>query len=380
MLPKYEAEERRGSTFAETDRMRRAARTEDNFVRAGHLDLGSRSGRGATRGRSADYRQGTIHSFVAAALLALQMPFSAMAARRLPLVDFIAITQVALLASLPLLLSRSEARRDFITIVASLRAWPKLVVLLGVGLAGITLYDFGLRSANPIIVAAVLNLSPFWAALVALVVSRKPLPGSAAMFFGCFGFAFFGAIAITWSQVDGRSTQLFDDVVANALRSQWIYALPAPILFALSGTLVYVWFSDYDENAAVGANFLVSALVLIPAASWTHIRDGTYFPAVAVEALLLLLVGTLAAAAAGRVAYQAALSATQNDNGFVTMFFLIIPPVSALVSWPLSFLLPELKFVPNPLFFAGLALVTAPLLFFAVACVVPAKKGRSILR
>ena len=38
-------------------------------------------------------------------------------------------------------------------------------------------------------------------------------------------------------------------------------------------------------------------------------------------AIFLLLIGTLASSAAGRVFYQAALTATQNDNGFVTMFF-----------------------------------------------------------
>ena len=375
MNSKYKAEEICGSAKAEADPMRRAAAMGENFPVQAIKTWAKARGCGASRGPSADYRLGTVHALVAAALLALQVPFSAMAARMLPLVDFIAITQAALLASLPLLLSRPEARRDFITLVTSLSAWPKFVVLLGVGLAGITLYDFGLSSTHPIIVATVLNLSPFWAALVTFVVSRKPLPCSALMFFGCFGFAFFGAMAITWSQIDQGSTELFADVIASALRNQWIYALPMPILFALSGTLVYVWFSDYNENAAVGANFLVSALVLIPAAGWTHARGGTHLPDVAVVATLLLFVGTLASAAAGRVAYQAALSTTQNDNGFVTMFFLIIPPLSALVSWPMSFWLPELKFVLNPLFFAGLALVTTPLLVFAVVCMVPTKKG-----
>ncbi|MDE3175494.1 MAG: hypothetical protein KGM15_05215 [Pseudomonadota bacterium] len=367
MNSKYRAEDTCASAETEAAPTRRAAMAEKwpepaprTFAKA--------------RAPGADYRLGTVHALVAAALLALQAPFSAMAARMLPLVDFIAITQAALLASLPLLLSRPEARRDFITLVTSPSAWPKFAVLLGVGLAGVTLYDFGLGSAHPIIVATVLNLSPFWAALVAFVVSRKPLPRSALMFFGCFGFAFFGAMAITWSQLDRGSSALFADVIASALRNQWIYALPVPILFALSGTLVYLWFSDYDENAAVGANFLVSALVLIPAAVWTHARGATHLPHVAVVALLLLFLGTLASAAAGRVAYQAALSSTQNDNGYVTMFFLIIPPLSALVSWPMSFWLPELKFAPNPLFFAGLAAVTTPLLVLAVACMAPTKK------
>jgi hypothetical protein len=45
-------------------------------------------------------------------------------------------------------------------------------------------------------------------------------------------------------------------------------------------------------------------------------------------AILLLVVGTVASAAAGRVFYQIALTETHNDNGFVTMFFLLAPVMS----------------------------------------------------
>jgi drug/metabolite transporter (DMT)-like permease len=328
-------------------------------------DIGSNKGRASRRGPEANYRLGAFYSLAASALLALQEPFSALAARKLTSADFIALTQVALLASLPLLLTRPEARLDFVKLIASWRAWPKFIILLVVGLAGLALYDLGLSSAHPIIAAAVLNLSPFWAALVAFVATRKPLPGSALLFFGCFGFAFTGAMSIAWSQIDQSSTQVLSDVVHSAMHSHWIFALPMPILFALSGTLVYMWFSEFEESAAVGANFLVSALALIPAAVWMHARAGLRFPPDAAGAVLMLLLGTLASSAAGRVFYQAALSATHNDNGFVTMFFLIIPALSALVSWPLSLWIPQLNFTPNIMFFGGMALVMAPLLVFA---------------
>jgi hypothetical protein len=214
----------------------------------------------------------------------------------------------------------------------------------------------------------VLNLSPFWAAVVAFVVSRKPLPGSAGVFMACFGFAFLGAMAIAWSQIDLASAKLFGAVFESALHSHWIYALPMPLMFALSGTLVYVWFRDYDESAAVGANFLVSALVLIPAAAIrAQAHGGWRITHQNAPAIVLLLIGTLASSAAGRVFYQSALTATDNDNGFVTMFFLIIPALSALVSWPLSVWISDLSFLPNAMFFGGLALVTAPLLVFAVS-------------
>ena len=83
------------------------------------------------------------------------------------------------------------------------------------------------------------------------------------------------------------------------------------------------------------------------------------------SAILLLLLGTLAAAAAGRVTYQMALTATDNDNGFVTMFFLLIPVLSSLISWPLSRWIPDLRIVLGPMFFSGLTLVSIPLLVFS---------------
>lgn len=64
--------------------------------------------------------------------------------------------------------------------------------------------------------------------------------------------------------------------------------------------------------------------------------------------------------------YQVALTVTKNDNGFVTMFFLLAPGLTTLVSIPMSWWIPDLKFSAGPLFFAGLLLVAAPLFFFSV--------------
>jgi drug/metabolite transporter (DMT)-like permease len=43
-------------------------------------------------------------------------------------------------------------------------------------MSGLLLYNFGLSNAHPIIISAILNLSPFWAALVALVLAGVPIP------------------------------------------------------------------------------------------------------------------------------------------------------------------------------------------------------------
>ena len=62
--------------------------------------------------------------------------------------------------------------------------------------------------------------------------------------------------------------------------------------------------------------------------------------------------------------HQVALTTTDNDNGFVTMFFLLIPALSALITVPLSWWIPDLRFAVGPMFYTGLALVTVSLLFF----------------
>ena len=76
-------------------------------------------------------------------------------------------------------------------------------------------------------------------------------------------------MAIAWSQIDGDSKVLARDVLYSFIHSKWIYALPMPAFFALSGTLVYQWFSGFDETAAIAANFVVSSAVLIPLAAVT---------------------------------------------------------------------------------------------------------------
>jgi hypothetical protein len=43
-----------------------------------------------------------------------------------------------------------------------------------------------------------------------------------------------------------------------------MYAVPIPLLSALSGTLIGKWYSKFDESAAIAANFVASFLVLVP--------------------------------------------------------------------------------------------------------------------
>jgi drug/metabolite transporter (DMT)-like permease len=316
--------------------------------------------------RRPSYRTGGIYAITTALLLAIQEPFSVLAAKRLSSLHFIGITQFALLLSVPMLaLTGVERRDELFVLLTSRRHLGRLFLLFCVGLAGLLLYDLGLGSAHPIIVAAILNLSPFWAALVALVVSKKRVPVSSFVYLFCFLLAFAGAMIIAWSQMD-NSGHLVDEILKNFWGRTWMFAIPVPIFYALSGTLVGHWFADFDESSTIAASFVVSAAILIPATFiMSSARMGVVLDGPMMYAIALLIIGTLAAAAAGRVFYQVALNTTGNDNGFVTMFFLLIPALTSLISAPLSRWIPDLRFNAGSLFLIGLALITASLFLFS---------------
>jgi drug/metabolite transporter (DMT)-like permease len=310
------------------------------------------------------YRLGAVYSLATAALLAAQEPFSALAAKRLSAAFFACLTQAALLASVPLLLASSTTRRDFVAIFAEPANYWRLAVLFLIGLSGLLLYNASLSDAHPIIVAAMLNLSPLWAAVVARVISKRSFPVSPGVFFGCLAIAFAGAMTIAWSQIGGPDEP---SLAKGLIEGTWIYAIPIPIFYALSGTLIGEWFNKYDDAAAVGSNFLVSAAILIPACLVLSTKQpNPMWQGQAATAVALLLIGTLASAAAGRVLYQVALTVTKRDNGFVTMFFLLVPGLTTLISIPLSWWISDLKFATGPLFFLGLFLVATPLAFFSI--------------
>lgn len=311
-----------------------------------------------------DYRLGSFYALVTAALYALQEPFSFLAANRLNALQFVFLTQIALFISLPLLTLRAASRRALVALLARPSNYGKLAVVFGVGISGLLLYNVGLSRTHPIIVSAVLNLLPFWAALVALVFARVPIPVSPPVFFGCFAAAFLGAITVAWSQLDDRQSM---DMLVNALlQGSWIYALPVPICTALGGTLIAKWFGKYDEAAAIASNFLFANVLLIPVSLFLLYRRGELDFGGQFLAIALMIVGTIIAASIGRVFFQVALTVTAGDNGFVSMFLNLVPALTALISFALSWAIPALHFGFDIRFFAGLALIVVALVLFSL--------------
>jgi drug/metabolite transporter (DMT)-like permease len=312
-----------------------------------------------------NYRLGSVYAVITAFLLATQEPFSFLAAKRLSAMQFVCLTQVALLLSVPLLISRPASRRDLIALLSDYSNAGKLGVIFAIGLSGLLLYNLGLSNAHPIIISAILNLSPFWAALVARIISGKPIPISPIIFFGCLAGAFLGAMAVPWSQLGDADKPSIGELADNLLHGSWIYAIPIPIFSALGGTLIGKWFSKYDESAAIAANFIVSTSALIPV-TLIILYERSELPSDQLPAILLMMAGTIVAASLGRVLYQVALTVTDNDNGFVTMFFLLVPALTGFISLALSWWIPDLHFVVGPLFYFGLAINAASLLLFSL--------------
>src|SRR6516162_7882762 len=182
---------------------------------------------------SINYRLGSLYSVITAFLYATQEPFSFPAAKHLNTLQFVALTQISLLVSIPLLTSRPASRRDLIALFQKPVNYGYLAVIFAIGMSGLLLYNFGLSDAHPIIISAILNLSPFWAALVALVIAKVPIPVSPAVFFSCFAGAFMGAMAVAVSQIG--ETNSLTDLVNGLAHGTWVYAIPVPLFSALSG-------------------------------------------------------------------------------------------------------------------------------------------------
>ena len=314
---------------------------------------------------SINYQLGSLYSVITAFLYATQEPFSFPAARHLNTLQFVALTQISLLVSIPLLLSRPTSRRDFVALFRKPINYGYLAVIFAIGMTGLLLYNFGLSNAHPIIISAILNLSPFWAALVALVLARVPIPISEATFFGCFAGAFTGAMGVAWSQFADAGMSTIGQLADNFVHGSWVYAIPVPLCSALGGTLVGKWLASYDESAAIAANFLTANVILIPGClAILYWRNELNFDQL--EPMLLMIFGTIVAASVGRVMYQVALTITGGDNGFVTMFLNLVPALTALISLALSHWIADEHFAINPPFFLGSAVIAASLVLFSL--------------
>jgi hypothetical protein len=208
--------------------------------------------------------RGALYALATAALLATQAPLSLLGAKRLSAAEFICVTEMVLLLCVPFMLRTQRSREHFRGLISSVSNLGKFGVLLLIGLIGIVLYAFGLGRGHPIVISAVLNLDPFWAAIIAYLIAGKKIP-----------------------------------------TSLWTFTL-----------------------------------------------------------CLAVAAGTILATGFGRVLYQKALTVTDNNNGFVSIFFLLIPAFTCLLSLWMSRWISELKFTVGPLFFLGLGLIAAPILVF----------------
>ena len=143
----------------------------------------------------------------------------------------------------------------------------------------------------------------------------------------CLAVAFVGAMLLAISQADtpSLSLEIFD---SGSLLAAGL-ALPVPVLWALSGSLVGKWFADVDESACVAVTFITAAAVVVPVTlAIAYAQSGLTIKPDILPAIALLAAGTILATGFGRVLYQKALTVTDNNNGLVSFFscsFLRLP-------------------------------------------------------
>ena len=142
---------------------------------------------------------GGLYALTTAVLLATQAPLSFLAAKQLGVAEFIAVTELVLLLCVPFMIRTPRSREHFVTLLSSASYVAKFAVLLLIGLIGIVLYAFGLGRGHPIVIAAALNLDPFWAAVIAYLIAGKRLPTSFFTFALCLIVSFGGAMLLAVS-------------------------------------------------------------------------------------------------------------------------------------------------------------------------------------
>jgi drug/metabolite transporter (DMT)-like permease len=206
--------------------------------------------------------RGALYALATAALLATQAPLSLLGAKRLSAAEFICVTEMVLLLCVPFMLRTQRSREHFRGLISSVSNLGKFGVLLLIGLIGIVRYAFGLGRGHPIVISAVLNLDLFWAAIIAYLIAGKKIPTSLWTFTLCLAVAFVGAMLLAISQADtpSLSLEIFD---SGSLLAAGL-ALPVPVLWALSGSLVGKWFADVDESACIAVTFITAAVVVVP--------------------------------------------------------------------------------------------------------------------
>ncbi len=130
--------------------------------------------------RRINYKLGSIYAVVTALLLSVQEPFSFLAAKRLSLTQFVFLTQVALVMSIPLLDCAAEkVAATWFCCCGNAANYGKFGALFLIGMTGLLLFKLGLSNAHPIIISAIINLQPFFAALGGAAHSASADPGLA---------------------------------------------------------------------------------------------------------------------------------------------------------------------------------------------------------
>ena len=245
-----------------------------------------------------------------------------------------ALKLVFAVMGVPLLIFVSTRGKDFVRILGDTRRWPHLLISTGLGLLVTYLYVWGNPKVHPVLVALLLNTSPLWAALWARLLKSESLPR-----------AFVSTVFVSLLAIGGLYL-VTNDSTSGWVSDPWgLLLLLVPGIYTLRAIMTARWFADRSAMDINAALTVLAAVLMLPLIIGEVQSDACEVAWNSIERVywVELLVGTISGAIIGSAFYLLALQRSRGAYSFVTAFNLLIPSVTAMLSFVLHLVQPDVS-------------------------------------
>jgi drug/metabolite transporter (DMT)-like permease len=270
-----------------------------------------------------------------------------------------AVSAAVSVLGLPLLFLLGDGGRGCRALLSARPNRARLAILAAMGGLAAGAYVIGLRDTHTVFVALILNTSPLWAAAWARVSpERRPLPN-----------AFFPTVGLALAAIGGSGMLSRQADPSAAVFSPWSLLLVlVPGTWTLRALLTHLWFDEKETNVyeVTAALTLVSSGALLAALGAYGALDAGAAALVAwppVRQWLELAIGTVTGVTIGVAFYLKALRLS-GDQTYVTVFNLLIPFLSAVFAWLLTWIEPTAGLAPDVWTIGGTASLLVILGYF----------------
>lgn len=262
------------------------------------------------------------------------------------------LTSLLALLGLPVLFAMARGGRDCFAILASRRYWPALSAITLLGIASKLFYLGGLAGNHPVIVTLFLNTSVLWAALWSRLISGRSLPK-----------AFFSTVVLAAIALAAPHVLAARDGGGIAIRPVDLLLLLVPAFYTLKSVLASRWFPGRDTIEVSASLNVASVFFLMPVLLLPRFHDGIGLSLrqSATVHWVEAGIGTLCGTVLGAAFYITALHKSEGRYAYVTAFNLLIPSLSALIGYGLSWVEPMAGVAPAWPQLAGIVLLLAAL-------------------